>query len=544
MTVATPALTVRDQCWAVLRAARLTQVFANPGSTEVPLLVGMPDDFEFVLGLHESAVVGMATGVALATGRPALALLHTTAGLGNAIGALATARENRVPLVVLVGQQDRRHLVNAPFLAGELANLAGNYPVWVGEPPRSQDLPDLIARAVNEAIIHRGPAIVIVPMNDWAAALPDPQRTASPREVLISGAASADAIRKVADVIADASSPVIVSGAGAATQPAWDALEALVSPNSIPVWQESFGAAPGYRQTAPEFQGLLPSGREELRRQLAPHDLVVVVGAHALRQYGYEPGPLFADGTRVIVISDDAAKAVVSTADLAIIAPIPETVAAVADHLQGRAGHVRSTQSATSAARHAEPASENPPASARPSPSDVFRALARHADEDVVLFEETPSTRAVLTSTFPAQTPAGYISAAMGGLGFAMPAAVGYRMASRDRPVMAVIGDGSSMYSIQSLWSAQRYGVGVLFVVLVNGGYAIMDRLARDAGGPGPWPQFADVSITDIARGFGCRSRVVSNVGDLNAVAEELMTTLRAATAPTVLVVELAQEEI
>src|SRR6185503_16577360 len=104
--------TVRDDVIEVLRARGLTRMFANPGSTEVPFLIELPADLEFVLGLHEGSVVGMATGWALARDEPALVLLHTTAGLGNAVGALATARANRAPLVVLVGQQDRRHLAH------------------------------------------------------------------------------------------------------------------------------------------------------------------------------------------------------------------------------------------------------------------------------------------------------------------------------------------------------------------------------------------------------------------------------------------------
>ena len=74
----------------------------------------------------------------------------------------------------------------------------------------------------------------------------------------------------------------------------------------------------------------------------------------------------------------------------------------------------------------------------------------------------------------------------MGGLGFALPAATGIRMACPDRPVVAFVGDGSSLYSIQSLWSAAHYGAGALFVILSNGGYAVMDRLAEQHGGTAP----------------------------------------------------------
>ena len=135
------APTVRDVTFDVFRRLGLTTIFANPGSTEVPFLTGLPDDIAFVLALHEGSVVGVATGWAIANDRPALVNLHTTAGLGNAVGALATARVNRAPLVVLVGQQDRRHLALEPFLTGRLEGLAGDYPVWVNQPVTAQDVP-------------------------------------------------------------------------------------------------------------------------------------------------------------------------------------------------------------------------------------------------------------------------------------------------------------------------------------------------------------------------------------------------------------------
>ena len=111
-------------------------MFANPGSTEVPFLTGLPDDLRFVLGLHEGTVVGMASGYAIGRNEPALVLLHTTAGLGTAVSGLATARVNRAPLVVVVGQQDRRHLAYEPFLAGRLDGLAGSIPCPSRRPPR------------------------------------------------------------------------------------------------------------------------------------------------------------------------------------------------------------------------------------------------------------------------------------------------------------------------------------------------------------------------------------------------------------------------
>ena len=124
--------TVRDATFDVLRRLELTTIFSNPGCTEVPFLAGLPDDLRFVLALHEGSVVSMAAGYALGRGAPGAGAAALHAGLGNAVAAIATARPNRAPLVVIVGQQDRRHLAQEPFLAGRLDGLAGEYPVYDG----------------------------------------------------------------------------------------------------------------------------------------------------------------------------------------------------------------------------------------------------------------------------------------------------------------------------------------------------------------------------------------------------------------------------
>ena len=218
--------TVRDATFDVFRRCGMTTIFANPGSTEIAFLTGLPDDLDFVLALHEGSVVGIATGYATVTGRPALVNLHTTAGLGNAVGALATARVNRVPLVVVVGQQDRRHLALRPFLAGELAGLAGDYPVWVNQPARAQEVPGAVARAWHEANDARGPALVIVPSDDWAAPADDAV-IAAPAVLRRGTDVDAATLDELTGLLADARDPAIVVGADADDPATWAALVAL-----------------------------------------------------------------------------------------------------------------------------------------------------------------------------------------------------------------------------------------------------------------------------------------------------------------------------
>jgi benzoylformate decarboxylase len=539
------ATTVRDATLQVLRDAGMRRMFANPGSTEVPFLADLPDDFEFVLALHEGSVVGMATGHAIATGRPAFVLLHTTAGLGNAVGALATARANRAPLVVVVGQQDRRHLALVPFLGGPVEGLAGSYPVWTDAPAIAQDVPAAIRRAGYEATYRRGPAIVAVPMDDWHAPTADGLGLASPLAVEHGEPEHRPAVHRFSLFLNDAASPAIVVGAGADDPTAWAALEEIAERLGAPVWQEAFGARAGFRQDHPQFAGHLPAGRSRLRGVLAPHDLVVVVGTGAFRQYPYEPGPLVPDGTSVLVLSDDPDEVHHSHARLAVLADVGTFCALLATAIRDRragAAQVRVPPVPVPERAPAPDVAERPEPDAVPHAADVFTLLAERLPEDVVVVEETPSTRPDLHRLMPARRPRGFVSAAHGGLGFGLPAAAGLRLGDPGRPVVAVLGDGSAMYAVQGLWSAARYGCGVLYVILSNGRYAIMDRLAEKQGGKPPWPAFDDVDIPAMAAALGCASRRVTTYAELVEALDDVVPGLARRAEPLVLDVAVRVE--
>jgi benzoylformate decarboxylase len=526
--------TVRTATFDVLRRLGLTTVFANPGSTEIPLLTDLPDDLRFVLGLHEGSVVGMATGFAIARAQPSLVVLHTTAGLGNAVGALATSRVNRAPLVVLVGQQDRRHLVLEPFLAGRLDGLAGDYPVGFEQPVRAQDVPGALARAWHQASTGRGAALVVVPMDDWEAPAGEAWEIAAPAEVVRPSGPDPDAVSRVAGMISDARSPALVVGAGADDAGTWAALVELAERLRCPVWQEAFGARAGFPQDHSLFAGHLPPVRAGLRRALSGHDLVLAVGAPVFRQYHFEHGPLVAAGTSVVLVSDDSAEIHRSPADVAVLTAPAAFCAELAGRLERRDVPPPDPM-------------RRPPPPTPPAPSEpllaghLLAALAERLPGDAVLLEEAPSSRPELHARIPARQPLGFVSAAMGGLGFGLPGAVGLRMALPDRPVVAVVGDGSALYGIQALWSAGHYRVGVLFVVVANGGYRVMDRLAERHGGVGPWPPFA-VDMTAIAAGLGCPARRIVGYDDLLDALDEALPELAVREEPLLLEVVVAPD--
>ena len=526
--------TVRDATFDILRRFAMTTIFANPGSTEIAFLTGLPDDLAFVLALHEGSVVGIATGHATVTGRPALVNLHTTAGLGNAVGALATARVNRVPLVVIVGQQDRRHLALRPFLAGELAGLAGDYPVWVNQPARAQDVPGAVARAWHEANDARGPALVIVPSDDWSAPAGDTV-IAAPSALRRGTNADRATIDELVGLLEQARDPALVVGADADDPATWAALVALAERLAAPVWQESFAARAGFPQDHPLFAGHLPAGRSRLREALARHDVVLAVGAPVFREYPYEPGPLVAPGTTLVQVTDDLEDAHHSPVALAVVAGPAEVCAALAERLPAR------DRTAPPAKRPVPPP---PPGYGGPlRAAHVMTALAQRLPAAAVVVDETPSSRPDLHELLPARAPLGFLRAATGGLGFGLPAAIGVRMAAPHRPVVAVLGDGPSLYGIQALWSAAHYRCGVLFVVLANGRYAVMDRLAEQHGrAKAPWPTFAEVSISALAKGMGCPAIAVETHDDLLYVLDDVVPTLADRTGPLLLEVAVVPE--
>ena len=188
------------------------------------------------------------------------------------------------------------------------------------------------------------------------------------------------------------------------------------------------------------------------------------------------------------MVSQHEAEVHRSTADLAVLADPCATCRALA---AGRAASGLPAQRLRKPCRlrplRRRPASRSGRVTFLPPSPNACRANA-------IVIEESPSSRPELITRLPARESLGYLSPAMGGLGFALPAATGLRLAQTERPVVAIVGDGASLYSIQALWSAGTYGAGALFVILKNGGYAVMDRLAEHHGGAPPWPSF-DVDI-------------------------------------------------
>lgn len=464
--------TVRDALWHLMRDGGCTVMFGNPGSTELPMFRNFPQDFEYVLGLQEACVVGMADGYAQATGHAAFVNLHSAAGVGNAMGAIYTAFKNQTPMVIVAGQQYRALQPFDPYLfSRQVTELPRPYVKFCIEPARAEDVPQAIARAYQTAMQHpRGPVMVSVPADDWdkPCAMPAPRAAFN---AIRPDPAGVEALRRA---IGESERMAIVVGAGLDRDGAWEEGVQLAEGCNAAVFAAPLSARCSFPEDHPLFQGFLPGAGAQIQERLAGHDLVLVVGTQAFTYHvprGSEGGHV-PEGTRLAVVTDDPEAAAAVPQGFSVLGGIRLTLAELLRDLPQRS-------------RTAPPPRVRPPVA---QPSDpltaayVLQTLAGLRGPADIVVEEAPTARPWMQQYLPMARPASFYTMASGGLGFGMPAAVGIAYAKRDRKVIAVIRDGSAMYSIQSLWSAAQHGLKVTFVVLNNGCYAAMKRHAALVG--------------------------------------------------------------
>jgi benzoylformate decarboxylase len=241
------------------------------------------------------------------------------------------------------------------------------------------------------------------------------------------------------------------------------------------------------------------------------------------------------EGTRVAVLTDDPAEAHRSPCELAVVAPLPAACTALADQVSQRDSELSPSL--------VRPSAPPPPLPGEPlSPGHVLAALAERLPRNAVVVEETPSSQPELYRRLAVRSPGGFIAGGNGALGFGVAGSIGLRMGNPERPVVGVVGDGSSMYAIQALWSAAHYEVGVLLVVMANGRYAVMDGLARARDAPGAWPAFGSIDIAGMARCLGCPAVNVGTHEELLGTFDDVLPALADRREPLLVEVALAPQ--
>jgi benzoylformate decarboxylase len=511
--------TVRDATFDLFRAHGMTTIFGNPGSTELPMLGDFPDDFRYVLGLQELVVVGMADGFAQASARTTHVNLHTAPGVGNAVGGLFNAQANKAPLLVTAGQQVRPHITMEANLTNRDATIGPQpYVKWSHEPPRAQDVPLAIARAIHHASLPpKGPAFVSIPMDDWEVeADADIAGNVLARTISGRAAPDPDALERLGQAIERASKPVLVAGPDIDASGAWDAAIALVEKQHLAVWATpaTGGGRIGFPESHASFQGVLPPAIGALSQTLEGHDLVLVVGSSVFPYYRYIPGPLLPAGTTLVQLTSDPAEAARAPMGEAIVGDVARAL----ERLLALVGD-SSREAPAPRGEPAEPTEGDPL-----SGSAAMAALADAWPTDGIAVLEAPSSTLALRNRLRLSRPGSYYFSSSGGLGFGIAAAVGVQLAQPERPVVCVLGEGSAQYGITALWTAATYKLPVTFLVLRNQEYMILKwfaELEHVAGAPGLDLRGLDVAA--IANAYGVPACEVTE-------REQLTEALRAAT--------------
>lgn len=527
-----PQLTGRAAFLQLLVDEGISHMFGNPGTTELPIMEVMPDfpQLNFVLGLQEAIVVGMADGYARASGKLAAANVHVAPGLGNAMGALYNAKFSNSPLILTAGQQEQGHGLLEPLLYDPLVPIAQPLVKWAVEATRVEDLPRIIRRAAKIALTPpMGPVFISLPGDvlDAQAELD----LGKPVRVMADSRPSDATIGQIADMLLAARAPVIIAGQELATRDAFAQASELAELLGAAVYASSIPYSAQFPTEHPAFMGSLTRSQKQVRETLAPYDLLICLGADLLRMSVYSPVDPLPDNLPVLHISERSGELGKNyRTDLAVQAQVRETLDALLPVLRAR----RSAQSGGQAierlaqlaprnwAAQRDKASAAALVNASRAPIDPRLLMMRISDEmprDGVVVEEALTSSNSLPGFLRLADRQSFYGLSSGGLGFGMPGAIGVSLALPGRRVTAVIGDGSAMYGIQALWTAAHLKLPITYVIPNNRSYRILkERLVSMRSTDkfiGMDMRDPAIDYTGLARSMGVPARCVTDPADI-----------------------------
>jgi len=483
-----PYISGKQAFLRILRDEGVEVMFGNPGTTELPLMDGLAREpsMRYVLALHEGVAVAMADGYAQARGALAAVNVHISPGLGNAMGMLYDAQKSGAPLLVTAGQHDQSFTATEPILWSELPPVAHPFVKWSFEVRRPEDLPRLVRRAAKTALAHpTGPVFLSLPVDVLNAErdleLGAPTRIA-PRIV-----GDREAVDRAAALLARAERPLLLAGDAVAHGDALAELAELAELVGAPVMIEGVPSTCSFPFTHPLYAGALPRPAPQTRAVLMRHDLLFSVGGDLFTlSLPSDVDPMPPDITVVHLDVNPWEPGKNYPAAVAIQgdpkATLPELTEAVRRHTGGK-GHpdAAKRRDAVRGAMDRERAdlvrrAETEAASMPMRALSLVHALAKSAPENVTLVEEAISSVAGVRHFFRCADPKAVFALRGGGIGWGLPAALGVKLALPDRPVLALIGDGSAMYTNQALWTAARESLAVVYVIFNNASYRILKQ--------------------------------------------------------------------
>jgi benzoylformate decarboxylase len=465
----------------------VTHIFGNPGTTELAIMHALNDraELSYVLGLQESVVVAMADGFARASGALTACNVHVAPGLGNAIGSIYNAYKSGSPLIITAGQQEQGHGLTEPLLYGPMIDMARPVVKWAHEISRIEDMPRIIHRAAKIATTApTGPVFLSLPgdiLNQESQI-----ELGVPTRVDTVGRPSENALEQLTHTILASSNPVILAGSEVVSSDAQNEVASLAETLGAPVYQQTVPSGAHFTSEHPAFMGSLTRDQQHVRKALAPYDLMLAIGCDILQMSVWSPVDPLPPELEIIQIGlRDWEIGKNYPAKVALRHDVRETLDALVPLLIERGGQtlkdrasagMKSLISAnwsTNRAQSVQQASNK--ADVQPiEPQWLMMALSNQLTENCIVVDEGLTAAKSLLDFMPLRDRYSYFGMVSGGIGWGIAAAIGVQLAQPERRVVAVIGDGSSMYSPQALWTAAHLQLPITFVILNNRGYRIL----------------------------------------------------------------------
>ncbi|MBI1845881.1 MAG: thiamine pyrophosphate-binding protein [Candidatus Rokubacteria bacterium] len=521
----------------ILRQEGVSVMFGNPGTTELPLMDGLAREpgIRYVLALQEAAAIAMTDAYAQASGGLGAVNVHVSPGLGNAMGMLYDAQKSGAPMLLTAGQHDQSFTTTEPILWSDLPPIARPFVKWSTEARRLEDLPRIVRRATKTAMAYpTGPVFLSLPVDvlnaerdiDLGAATRIARRMVGDRA----------AVQEAAALLARAERPLIVAGDCVAHGDAIAELIELAELIGCPVRSEGVASTCSFPFTHPQCAGGMPRVAPGIRALLMRHDLLFSVGGDLFTlSLPSDVEPMPHDVTIVHLDVDPWELGKNYAARVAIQgdpkATLPELSEAVR-RLTGKSGHAQAAQrrDAVRAAgeqmrqdlvdRAARGAREVPM-----SPLALVHALASATPEEATIVDESISSAPGVRDLFRCRDAKSFFGLRGGGIGWGLPAAVGVKLALPQRPVVALIGDGSAMYTCQALWTAAHERLAIVYVIFNNASYRILKERtlalkgfsAEDDRYVGMDLERPHIDFVGLAKSLGVGGERVEKAGDVAA---------------------------
>src|SRR6478752_188768 len=524
----------------VLRAAGVRYAFTVPGES----FLGLLDAFEgagirVIATRHEGAAAFMAEAHGQLTGRPAVALGTRAVGGANLAIGIHTALQDSTPMFVAVGQVERALLGREAFQEIDQVATLGALAKWAAEPRTATEIADTMAEAVRQALGGRpGPVLLSLPEDLLDEPIPDDARSDAARPPALR--ATDDEIRSVIEFLASAQRPVILAGGGvlrARTSTellrfaellqvpiiaAWRRADVISNDHPLYLGMAGFGAAPTVQARLDAADALLVIGSR--LNEATTFGYTMPRDGLAWAHLDLVPGEASGSTTPTISAATDA-KAFLKAANERLLGKAVLDAALVAT----RQANNREDRSAYEAASIVDATPWDGPGV---HPGRTITTLRRLLPDDAILTTDAGNFASWAGRGFRFRRPGTFLGPTSGAMGYGLPAAIAASLVHRDRPVVALVGDGGLGMTMAELETATRLGARVVVVAFDNERYGTIRMWQERRGtGVGVATELGSVDFAAIARACGARGARVERDADF----EPALRAALAADRPTVI---------